>query len=68
VLPVSTYTTCEALFDALYVSDYDVRIAAAIDAGDTAEAGRLLAEAVTKARDREACRLALIRELQGALP
>jgi hypothetical protein len=64
---VSTYTTCEALFDALYVSDYDVRIAAALDAGHHLLAGELMAEAVTKARDREACRLTLIRELQGAL-
>lgn len=64
---MSTYTTREAIFDAPYVSDYDVRIAAALDAGDTAEAGRLLAEAVKKAKDREACRLTLIRELQGAL-
>lgn len=64
---MTAYTTREAIFDAPYVGDYDVRIAAALDAGHHLLAGELMAEAVTKAKDREACRLTLIRELQGAL-
>lgn len=56
--------TENVLYQAIFRSNYAQRIGDALDFGDYAEAGRLLAEAVAAEREQQAELAALVRSLE----